>query len=67
MAVVGNWRSAREPQSGFCGCGDRGAWPTRVSALREAGEALAEEGYLLEEDIEPIAQRSAKIWDAFTS
>ena len=34
--------------------------------LREAGEALVEEGYLLEEDIERIAQRSAKIWDAFT-
>ena len=38
-----------------------------LQRLREAGEALAEEGYLLEEDIEPIAQRSAKIWDAFTS
>ena len=38
-----------------------------LQRLREAGEALVEEGYLLEEDIERIAQRSAKIWDAFTS
>ncbi|MEC7194050.1 MAG: alpha/beta hydrolase domain-containing protein [SAR324 cluster bacterium] len=38
-----------------------------LQQLREAGEALAQEGYLLEEDIERIAQRSAKIWEAFTS
>ncbi|MFZ8920833.1 MAG: alpha/beta hydrolase domain-containing protein [bacterium] len=38
-----------------------------LDRLREAGKALVAEGYLLEEDIERIVQRTAKIWDAFTS
>ena len=38
-----------------------------LDRLREAGKSLVAEGYLLEEDIERIVQRTAKIWDAFTS
>ena len=38
-----------------------------LQKLREAGKTLVAEGYLLEEDIECIVQRSNEIWDAFTS
>ena len=44
-------------------------YPSRedyLQRLRESGKALAAEGYLLEEDIERIVQRTAKIWEAFT-
>jgi hypothetical protein len=45
-------------------------YPSRedyLQRLREAGKSLVAEGYLLEEDIERIVQRTAKIWDALTS
>jgi hypothetical protein len=38
-----------------------------LQKLREAGKVLVGEGYLLEEDIEGIVQRSAEIWNVFTS